>query len=54
MSKKWIDANVITMIHELPDRKLRELDKEMRKKPNFEKEKDELSKKQYVKFKYKK
>ena len=35
--KKWIDANEIKMIHELDDKKLRKLDIEMRKKPNFDK-----------------
>lgn len=35
--KKWKDANeVIKMIHELPNEKLRNIDKEMSKKPNFE------------------
>lgn len=37
MSKKWIDANEINMVHELPNRKLRDIDYEMRKKPNFDK-----------------
>ncbi|WGX74876.1 hypothetical protein QJS64_12140 [Paraclostridium bifermentans] len=36
--KKWKDANeVIKMIHELPSEKLRNIDKEMSKKPNFDK-----------------
>ncbi len=36
--KKWKDANeVIKMIHELPNEKLRNIDKEMSKKPNFDK-----------------
>lgn len=35
--KVWKEANEIQMIHELPDKKMRELDKEMRKKPNFDK-----------------
>lgn len=35
--KKWKDADeVIRMIHELPNEKLRNIDKEMSKKPNFE------------------
>lgn len=38
--KKWIDANEIKMIHELPTKKLRQIDKNMRKKPNFDKYKD--------------
>lgn len=35
--KVWKEASEISMIHELPDKKLRELDREMRKKPNFDK-----------------
>lgn len=36
--KKWKDANeVIKMIHELPNENLRNIDKEMSKKPNFDK-----------------
>ncbi len=36
MAKVWKDANeVIKMIHELPNNKLRELDKEMTKKLKF-------------------
>ncbi len=35
--KRWVDASEIKMIHELEDSKLRELDKEMRKKPKFDK-----------------
>ena len=35
--KVWKDASEISMIHELEDRHLREIDKEMRKKPNFDK-----------------
>jgi hypothetical protein len=38
MGKKWIDANDIGMINELPTEELRELDIEMRKKPNFDKD----------------
>lgn len=35
--KKWKGADeVIKMIHELPNEKLRNIDKEMSKKPNFE------------------
>lgn len=35
--KKWKDADeVIKMIHELPNEKLRNIDKEMIKKPKFE------------------
>ncbi|MCU9808133.1 hypothetical protein LEQ06_08095 [Paraclostridium sp. AKS46] len=35
--KKWKDADeVIKMIHELPNENLRNIDKEMSKKPNFE------------------
>ncbi len=37
MSKKWVDANKISMIHELPNKNLRDIDYEMRKKPNFDK-----------------
>lgn len=33
----WIDANKISMIHELPNKTLRDIDFEMRKKPNFDK-----------------
>lgn len=39
--KVWIDANEIGMIHELPDKKLRQLDREMTKKPNFDKKEGE-------------
>ena len=40
MAKIWRDANeVIKMIHELPSNKLKELDKEMIKKPKFDKSK---------------
>ncbi|MDU2686696.1 MAG: hypothetical protein E7C44_04435 [Paeniclostridium sordellii] len=36
--KKWKDANeVIKMIHDLDNHKLRQLDREMSKKPNFDK-----------------
>lgn len=36
--KKWKDANVvIKMIHELSNENLRTIDKEMVKKPNFDK-----------------
>lgn len=35
--KRWIDANEIEMIHELPTHKLRQIDKEMSSKPNFNK-----------------
>ncbi|MGL5651237.1 MAG: hypothetical protein ACRDDE_05760 [Paraclostridium sp.] len=36
--KKWKDANdVIKMIHDLDSHKLRQLDREMSKKPNFDK-----------------
>lgn len=38
--KVWKEASEISMIHELPDKKLREIDKEMRKKPNFDKSKE--------------
>lgn len=35
--KKWKDANeVLKMVHELPNRQLRDLDAEMKKKPNFD------------------
>ena len=38
--KKWKDANeVIKMVHELDSHKLRQLDREMSKKPNFDKRK---------------
>jgi hypothetical protein len=41
MTKVWKDANeVVKMIHEIEDKKLRELDREMKKKPNFEHKKD--------------
>lgn len=36
---KWRDASEIMMVHDLPDKKLRELDREMRQKPNFNKSK---------------
>ncbi len=36
--KKWKDANeVIKMVHDLDNHKLRQLDREMSKKPNFDK-----------------
>ena len=36
--KKWKDADeVIKMVHELDSHKLRQLDREMSKKPNFDK-----------------
>lgn len=35
--KRWIDASKISMIHDLEDSHLREIDREMRKKPNFDK-----------------
>ncbi|MGL5718027.1 MAG: hypothetical protein ACRCX2_33800 [Paraclostridium sp.] len=36
--KKWVDANnIIKMVTDLEDHRLRELDKEMREKPNFNK-----------------
>lgn len=35
--KKWKDADeVIKMVHDLDSHKLRQLDREMSKKPNFE------------------
>lgn len=35
--KKWKDANeVIKMVHDLDSHKLRQLDREMSKKPNFD------------------
>lgn len=38
MAKVWKDANeVVKMIHDLEDEKLRVVDIEMRKKPNFDK-----------------
>lgn len=38
MAKVWKDADeVIKMVHELPSNKLREIDKEMTKKPKFDK-----------------
>ena len=40
--KKWKDANeVIKMVHDLDSHKLRRIDREMSKKPNF----DEFDKK---------
>jgi hypothetical protein len=37
MTKVWKDADeVIKMIHELEDEKLRELDREMKTKPKFD------------------
>ena len=37
MAKVWKDADeVVKMIHDLEDKKLREYDREMIKKPNFE------------------
>lgn len=50
MSKKWIDANEIIMIHELPTSKLREIDKTMREKPNFNKTKNKAKKKRPFKL----
>lgn len=35
--KKWIDGSEIKMINELPTKELREVDKEMRKTPRFNK-----------------
>lgn len=35
--KVWKDACDIKMIHDFDNKKLRDLDKEMRKKPNFDK-----------------
>lgn len=36
--KKWKDADeVIKMVHDLDSHKLRQLDREMSKKPNFDK-----------------
>ncbi|GAA0100800.1 hypothetical protein UT300012_15150 [Paraclostridium bifermentans] len=44
--KKWKDANdVIKMIHDLDSHKLRQLDREMSKKPNFDKGKKKGSSK---------
>lgn len=44
--KKWIDANEITMIHELPTREfIRQMYKKMREKPQFDKNKDVKNKK---------
>ena len=46
--KKWKDANdVIKMVHDLDSHKLRQLDREMSKKPNFDKwdKKEEKSRK---------
>ncbi|WP_158534760.1 hypothetical protein [Romboutsia maritimum] len=38
--KKWVDANeVIKMVHELPNDRLREIDKEMVSIPRFDKNK---------------
>lgn len=38
--KVWKDADeVIKMVHELDSEKLRQLDREMQKKPNFDKSK---------------
>lgn len=38
--KRWVDANdVIKMVHELDCEKLRQIDREMCKKPNFDKNK---------------
>ena len=45
MTKVWKDADeVIKMIHELEDEKLRELDREMKTKPKFDKCKNEEEK----------
>ncbi|MCR8744350.1 hypothetical protein [Romboutsia lituseburensis] len=49
--KVWKEASEISMIHELPDRKLRELDIEMRKKPNFDKSKESKVMKNRLKLK---
>lgn len=46
--KKWKDANeVIKMVHDLDSHKLRQLNREMSKKPNFDKckKKEEKSRK---------
>ncbi|HJF35083.1 MAG TPA: hypothetical protein K8U79_03550 [Clostridium perfringens] len=45
--KKWIDASEIKMIHYLEDKNLRELDREMRKKPKFDKSDKIKKKKEY-------
>ncbi|MGL5568869.1 MAG: hypothetical protein ACRDB9_06490 [Cetobacterium sp.] len=37
--KKWVDADkVIKMVTDLEDHRLRELDREMKEKPNFNKQ----------------
>lgn len=44
--KKWVDADkVIKMVTDIEDHRLRELDKEMREKPNFNKSEDKPNKK---------
>lgn len=43
--KVWKEANDIKMIHELEDKKLREIDIEMRKKPNFDKSSKKVKRK---------
>lgn len=48
MAKVWKDANeAIKMIHDIEDSKLRELDREMRKKPKFDKSDKIKKKKEY-------
>ena len=42
--KRWIDANKIEMIHELPTRRLRRIDKEMREKPRYDKRNEKKKK----------
>lgn len=38
MAKVWKDVNeVVRMVHDLEDERLRSLDREMTKKPNFDK-----------------
>ncbi len=43
--KKWIDANEIEMVHELPTQELRQIDKDMRKIPQFNKNNKDKTKK---------
>lgn len=51
MAKVWKDIDeVVKMIHELPNEKLKVYDEEMKKKPGFDKRKD----KKRFKKKYKK
>lgn len=50
MAKVWKDANeAIKMVHDIEEYKLRELDIEMRKKPKFDKSKDNIKIRKIIK-----